>query len=590
MNYRAPIRDILRCMRVVGGEASVELADGTAESILDGAAAVAESVIAPLDRDGDRHGVSIGPEGVRTAPGWAEAYRAWIADGWNGLVAPTEAGGMGLPLLVHFACAEIWSGASLSFGLAPLLTSGAIEAIERHGSPAVKGLFLPKLVAGTWTGTMNLTEPQAGSDLSGMATRAVRRDDGTYAITGQKIFISYGDHDMADNIVHLVLARLPDAPPGTRGISLFVVPKIAVESDGTLGAPNDLRCAGIERKLGLHAAPTCTMVFGDGGGAVGYLLGEENKGLACMFTMMNNARLAVGIEGVAAAERATQRALAFARERRQGRGDPTSPRMMPIIEHPDVGRMLLTMRTLTGAARAICYRTAAALDAARRAPESSARKAAADRAALLTPVAKAFSTDIANEVASIGIQVHGGMGFVEDTGAAQILRDARVFAIYEGTNGIQAIDLLARKLPLEGGAVMAAEIEAMRDILRQVWASNLPGFGRAGDELTAAIEALERASEAIRRRYRDSPPAGLAVATPYLRLFGLTLGGASLCAVAVAARGDEGSATTRAIAEARFFAENLLPAVSGLERVVLGGGNALAEDPAVWIEALADVA
>ena len=449
MTYRAPVGDILHSMRVAAGEGCPELEDGTAAAVLAGAAAIAESVIVPLDPGGDRHGVTLTEAGVRTAPGWVDAYRAWIADGWNGLSAPPEAGGMGLPLLVHFACAEIWSGANLSFGLAPLLTSGAVETIERHAPAELKRLFLPNLVSGAWTGTMNLTEPQAGSDLSGLATRATRKGDGAYAIIGQKIYISFGDHDLSENIVHLVLARLPDAPPGTRGISLFLVPKILVNPDGSLGPRNDLRCAGLERKLGLHAAPTCTMAFGDSGGATGYLLGEENKGLACMFTMMNNARLGVGIEGVAAAERATQLALAFARERRQGRGETADGGMSPIIDHPDVARMLLTMRASTAAARAICYRTAAALDTARRGPDPAVRKQAADQAALLTPVAKAFPTDIANEVATLGVQVHGGMGFVEDAGAAQIMRDARVFAIYEGTNGIQAIDLLMRKLSME---------------------------------------------------------------------------------------------------------------------------------------------
>ncbi len=582
MTYRAPVGDLLRAMRFAAGAACPELEDGTAASVLEGAAAFAESVLAPLDRIGDREGVTLTEAGVRTAPGWPAAYRDWIAGGWNGLAAPEDAGGMGLPLLVHFACAEIWSGANLAFALAPILNSGAAEALHHHGAPALKALFLPKLVAGTWTGTMNLTEPQAGSDLSGLATRAVPRGDGTYGITGQKIFISYGDHDLAENIVHLVLARLPDAPPGTRGISLFAVPKILVGPDGSLGARNDLRCAGLERKLGMHAAPTCTMVFGEAGGATGYLVGEENRGLGCMFTMMNNARLAVGIEGVAAAEQATQKAIAYARERRQGRGPDGVP--LAIVEHPDVARMLMTMRTSTIAARAICFRTAAALDAARRAPDAAGRSAAAERAALLTPVAKAFSTDVANEVASLGVQVHGGMGYIEDTGAAQILRDARILAIYEGTNGIQALDLLTRKLTMSDGAVMAREIAELRAVAAEVRASNRPDLGQTGAELGAAVTTLEQVSEALQLQLATSAPAALAIASPYLRLFGLTLGAAALAAMAI--HGEEHE-KERLITEARFFAENLLPAATALGRVIAEGGTILTERRQAWSDALA---
>ncbi len=368
------------------------------------------------------------------------------------MAAPLEHGGMDLPVLLHAACSEMWNASNMAFALCPMLTGGAIDALEAHGSDELRQRYLAKVVSGEWTGTMNLTEPQAGSDLNALRTRAERQADGTYKIFGSKIFITYGEHDLTDNIVHLVLARLPDAPPGTRGISLFLVPKFLVNADGSLGQRNDVHCVGIEHKLGIHGSPTCTLAYGDNGGAIGFLIGEENKGLACMFTMMNNARLNVGLQGVAVADRATQHAMAYAHERRQGRalGETAAP-MSVIAAHPDVRRMLMTMKALTAAARSICFMTAAALDLGRRGRDAAECKLGQERANLLTPIAKAFSTDIANEVASLGVQVHGGMGFIEETGAAQFYRDARIAAIYEGTNGIQAIDLVQRKLGLAGG-------------------------------------------------------------------------------------------------------------------------------------------
>src|SRR5262249_20326957 len=362
---------------------------------------------------------------VTTAPGFKEAYQAWVAAGWNALGGPAEYGGQGLPLLLNGGCFEMWNSACLAFGVAPLLNFGGVEAVAAHGCEDLKRQYLSKLVAGEWTATMNLTEPQAGSDLGAIRTRAEPCGDGSYRIFGQKIFISYGEHDLTGNIVHLVLARLPDAPKGTRGISLFLVPKMLPD-----GTRNDIRCSGLEHKLGIHASPTCTMIYGDSGGALGWLLGEENRGLSCMFTMMNSARLSVALQGVAISERACQDALAFAGERRQGPSlSHNGNGMAPIIEHADVRRMLATMRSLTNAARAICYATAEAIDRSHRAPASAKRHAASDRAALLTPVAKAFSTDVAIEVASLGIQVHGGMGFIEESGAAQHLRDARILSI-----------------------------------------------------------------------------------------------------------------------------------------------------------------
>ena len=445
MTYQAPVDDIMHALKTAAG------LDGLIQSgVLEGVdedtirAIIAEAgkfgaeVLEPLDMVGDRTGSKLVEGKVVTPPGWKEAYAQYVAGGWNGLGAPAQWGGQELPQVVATAAAEIWDSANLAFGLCPLLTHGAIDALEAQGSEELKRTYLPKMVTGEWTGTMNLTEPHAGSDLGALKTRAERRPDGSYRIFGTKIFITYGDHEMTGNIVHLVLARLPDAPPATRGISLFLVPKYLVSPDGSLGMRNDVVCAGVEHKLGIHASPTCVMKYGEKDGAVGYLVGEENRGLNVMFIMMNAARLAVGVQGVALAERATQRAVAYARERKQGRSAVTKGTdMAPIIEHPDIRRNLLTMKALTQAARAICLVTARETDIARRAKDPAGRAAAANRVALLTPVAKAFSTDIGCEVASIGVQVHGGMGFIEETGAAQIYRDARILPIYEGTNGIR---------------------------------------------------------------------------------------------------------------------------------------------------------
>ena len=458
MTYQAPLSDIGFTLKY-GAELALALEEGlygdltmdVVDAVLAEAGRIAGEVIAPLNRVGDRYGTPFKDGAVTTPPGWKEAYTVWRTGGWNGLAAPTEWGGQALPQLVNAACVEMWNAASMAFGVGPLLTMAAIDALQAHGSETLKRTYLEKLVSGEWMGTMQLTEPQAGSDVGALRTRAERAGNGSYRITGQKIFITYGEHDLTDNIIHFVLARLPDAPPGTRGISLFLVPKFLLKADGSLGARNDVRAHSIEHKLGIHGSPTCTMIFGDAGGATAYLIGEENAGMACMFTMMNRARLAVGLQGVGVAECATQQALVYARERRQGRtaGTPAA-QSSPIIAHPDVRRMLLTMRALTQAARAICYATAMALDRAERSADAAARKAEHERASLLTPVAKAFSTDIGIEVASLGVQVHGGMGYVEETGAAQLYRDARIAAIYEGTNGIQAIDLVTRKLPLAG--------------------------------------------------------------------------------------------------------------------------------------------
>src|SRR5919199_3247543 len=534
------------------------------QAVLEEAGRFSGERIAPLNRPGDVRGAVFEDGAVRMPEGWREVYREWAEAGWNGVTAAPAHGGQGLPVMLGVAVEEMWNAAALAFGLGPLLTAGAVEALEAHAGADLKAAFLDRLVSGEWTGTMNLTEPQAGSDLAAIRTRAERRDDGTYAIRGTKIFITYGEHDLTDNIVHLVLARLPDAPPGTRGISLFAVPKFIVNPDGSLGARNDVRCTGVEHKMGLHASPTCTMAFGDGGGAVGWLVGEEHRGLAAMFTMMNNARLAVGIQGVAIAERATQQAFAYARERRQGRAPGTPPgEMAPIAAHPDVRRMLLTMRGLTRASRAICYACAEAIDRARRDPDPERRRASQERANLLTPVAKAFSTDAGVEIASLGIQVHGGMGYIEETGAAQHLRDARIAPIYEGTNGIQAIDLVMRKLPLAGGDTVRAQIAAMRATVQRLVKDGSAVFGVTAARLREAVASLDRATSFMLKAARgNSSDEALAGATPYLRLFALAQGGAALADMALAAHaamqgGDTDPAHAARIAICRFFAENI---------------------------------
>ena len=582
MSFRAPVADIAFTLRQTGFEAALQkglfgdLSLELVESILDEAAKVADNVIAPLNAVGDRTGLKFADGNVTTPPGWAAAYKSWCDGGWNGLAAPEEFGGQGLPLSVATAVNEMWQSANMAFSLAPLLTAGAIEALAAHGSDELKSVYLEKIVSGEWTGTMNLTEPQAGSDLAALRTKAERAGDGSYRITGQKIFITYGEHDMTENIVHLVLARLPDAPPGTRGISLFLVPKFLVNKDGSLGARNDVRCHSIEHKLGIHASPTCTMLFGDQGGAVGYLVGEENRGLNCMFTMMNNARLAVGIQGVGIAERAYQHALQYARERRQGKAPGASDGgMSPIIAHPDIQRMLITMRSYTKAARAICYMTAAALDAAHRETTPEARKAAAERGALLTPIAKAFSTDIANEMTSLGVQIHGGMGFIEETGAAQHMRDARIAAIYEGTNGIQAIDLVQRKLPLAGGEVARGIIKEMRETIGAVTLTNDPEFGATAARLEEAVNALERATQFMMDALQNDSYAALAGATPYLRLFGTALGGCALAREGLVR--SDGQRDAARVALARYFAKHIAPGASGLEIEVVHGADSLRE-------------
>jgi alkylation response protein AidB-like acyl-CoA dehydrogenase len=589
MTYRAPINDMLLALNHGAGlQAAVKAghygdfdADITT-AVLEEAGRFASDVLAPLNRVGDEHGIKLDGGKVTTAPGWPDAYQRWAAAGWNAVSGPEAFGGQGLPLAINAACTEIWSASNIAFGLCPLLTLSAIEALDAHGSDELKKIYLEKLVSGEWTGTMQLTEPQAGSDVGALRTRAERAPDGSYRIKGTKIFITYGDHDMTDNIVHFVLARLPDAPAGTKGISLFLIPKFLVNADGSLGQRNDIYASGVEHKLGMHASPTCTMTMGDHGGAIGYLIGEENRGMQCMFTMMNQARLAVGLEGVGIADRAYQQALAFAQERRQGRAvgkasDKEGNGPDPIIVHPDVKRMLMQMRALTAAARTICYATAVALDVSVRATDARTRALAAARGALLTPIAKAFSTDIGNEVTSLGVQIHGGMGFIEETGAAQHYRDARITPIYEGTNGIQAIDLVTRKLAANGGEQVWALLDELAGIVKRVETSNDPAFGTSGAKLRDALGSLERTSRWLLERVASAPNDALAGATPYLRLFGSTLGGCMLAGEALAARdlGEGSGDPQRYVTLARFFAENISVQAGSLERTVMDSADAV---------------
>jgi acyl-CoA dehydrogenase len=595
MTYRAPVAEIAFTLKQFAGLTAQpdgvydDISEDLVDAILEQAGRFATDVIAPLNSVGDRYGTPFKDGEVATPPGWKEAYRSWTAAGWNGVAAATEWGGQGLPRILNAACVEMWNSASMAFGIGPVLTMAAIDALAAHGSEPLKRAYLSRLVSGEWTGTMQLTEPQAGSDVGALRTKAERTADGSYRITGQKIFITYGEHDLTHNIVHFVLARLPGAPPGTKGISLFLVPKFLLNPDGSLGQRNDARAHSVEHKLGIHASPTCTMVYGDNGGAVGFLVGEENRGMNCMFTMMNQARLMVGLQGVAIAERATQQAMAYARERRQGRASLVpAAQSAPIIAHPDVKRMLMTMQCATKAARAICYATAVALDHADRAVDDTARKLAHERASLLTPVAKAFSTDVGTEVASLGVQVHGGMGYVEETGAAQHYRDARIAQIYEGTNGIQAIDLVTRKLPLSGGQAVRAFLRDLRSVVDAVNAANDPAFGRTGLRLDEALECLERTTEWLLVEHKSNVDRALAGAAPYLRLFADTTGGCMLVDEALASirRKDtsNGSDTARRITIARFFAENLTVHAGALERAVMEGGD----DVGGWDAALAD--
>jgi alkylation response protein AidB-like acyl-CoA dehydrogenase len=530
---------------------------------------------APLNRVGDtQHSRRHDDGSVTTPEGFARAYQRYAEAGWAGVSFPAEYGGGGFPWLVTIAMQEMMTAANMAFSLCPLLTQGAIDMLLHYGSEAQREVYLPRMVTGEWTGTMNLTEPQAGSDVGALTTKAVPADDGTWRITGQKIFITYGEHDLADNIVHLVLARVPDAPPGTKGISCFIVPKFLVDDDGTLGERNTLECVSIEQKMGINASPTCVMAYD---GAVGYLIGEPNQGMRYMFKMMNNARLSVGVSGLALGERAYQQAVAYAHERRQGRA-PGAPagESSPIVDHPDVRRMLLTMRAHIEALRCLAYLNAESLDLAARHPDEDVRTWRQELADLLTPITKAWGTDLGNELTSLAVQVHGGMGYIEETGVAQHYRDIRIAAIYEGTNGIQAVDLVGRKLPMRAGGVINDYLAGITDTAAEL-AKEGGDLAAIGAHLADAQATLKSTTDWLLANGPADADNTLAGATPYLRMCGIVTGGWLLARSAQAAQrlldDREGDADylRQKLVTARFYAEQFLPQAAGLVPAVTAG-------------------
>jgi acyl-CoA dehydrogenase len=542
-------------------------------AVLEQAGIFASEVFAPLNHAGDEHGTRIENGAVVSPPGYAEAYRQFVENGWQGVGKSAAIDGQGLPFLVHSAVAEMWYSSNMAFALCPLLTSGAIEALETHAPAELQALYLPHMISGEWSGTMNLTEPQAGTDLAAIKTRA-ERDGDRYRIRGQKIYITWGEHELSDNIVHLVLARLPDAPAGVKGISLFLVPKYLANADGTRGERNDLRVVSVETKMGIHSSPTCVMAYGDNDGAIGYLVGEENNGLACMFTMMNNARLEVGMQGVAIAERAYQQAVRFAKERVQGVARGHSERST-IIHHPDVRRMLMQMRAITQAGRAMAYYASAQTDLAHHALTEEARAAHQKRVDLVIPIVKGWCTEMAQEATYLGVQVHGGMGFVEETGAAQYMRDARILTIYEGTTGIQALDLMGRKLLRDKG-------QAMRQLLQELTAftDELPmgegSFAMIGQRFAPALAAFTAATDWYLRAAAADPDLGSAVGVDYMMLAGNVvcawlMGRAALAAQKHIDSGSDDSFYRHKISTAVFFAERILPRSEALAQMVMSG-------------------
>jgi len=571
--YVAPLKDMRFVLNELAGLAEVaklpgyeEASPDTVDAILEEAAKFASEVLDPLNRVGDQEGSRWKDGAVTTPKGFKEAYRKYVEGGWGALPFGPEWGGQGLPKLVATVVEEMLTSSNMSFSLCPLLTQGAIHALELCGADALKQAFLPKMTQGSWTGTMNLTEPQAGSDLALVKTRA-RREGDHYRITGQKIFITYGEHDMAENIVHLVLARTPDAPEGVKGISLFIVPKFLVKPDGSLGERNTARCASIEHKLGIHASPTAVMVYED---AVGYLVGEENKGLTYMFIMMNAARFSVGLEGVAIGERAFQRAFAYARERVQGKDLVEGAKSVPIIRHPDVRRMLMLMKSQTEAMRALAYVVASAMDFAHKTGDKK-HQAFVD---LMIPVVKGWSTETGIEVASLGVQVHGGMGFIEETGAAQHLRDARITTIYEGTTGIQAMDLMGRKIAREGGATARAWIQSLKNFDADLAKSPNRDIQALRGELVRGVQAVEDCVNFIVES--KDPRATFAGAVPFLKLMGIVAGGWQMARAALAAErnlnsGDKAFHEAK-IATARFFGDHVLVQAGSLRDTVIKGG------------------
>ena len=588
-DYRAPVKDMRFVMDELAGLPEIcqlpgfeEATPDVADAIVEEAAKFSGEVLAPLNRVGDKEGCTLGAGGVVTPPGWKEAYRQYCEAGWSGITQPQAFGGQGLPEVLGIAVMEMAQSANMSFSLGPLLTSGAVSALLTCASDELKAIYLEKMVTGAWTGTMNLTEPQAGSDLALIRSRAEPQADGSYRVFGQKIFITYGDHDMTENIVHLVLARLPDAPPGVKGISMFLVPKFLVNADGSLGARNDAVCVSLEHKLGIHASPTCVMAFGDNGGAVGYLLGAPNRGLEYMFIMMNEARQSVGLQGVAIAERAYQQARAYARERKQGRNAVTGEALVSIDQHPDIRRMLMTMKSRIEACRATAYYTSGLLDRAYAAADEEARKRALYLAEFMIPIVKGGSTEMGIEVASLGIQIHGGMGFIEETGAAQHWRDSRITTIYEGTTGIQANDLLFRKLMRDQGATANVVFGEVAATAKALGTSSRPELQAMGRKLGTALQDWIGATEWLAANAKTALSAVLTGAVPYLDLAATVCGGWMMGRAALAAArhldsgdGDQSFFSAK-IATARFYADHQLPRAAGLAASIKAGDAAIA--------------
>ncbi len=586
--YAAPLKDMRFVLNELAGLAEVaklpefeEATPDTVDAILEEASKFASEVLDPINLSGDQEGSKLSDGEVRTPRGFRDAYRKFCDGGWNALPFEHEWGGQGLPRLVSTPVQEMWKSSNLSFSLCPLLTQGAVEALLLRGSDALKQAYLPRMIEGRWTGTMNLTEPQAGSDLSLVRTRAERQAN-QYLISGQKIFITYGEHDLADNIVHLVLARTPEAPEGVKGISLFVVPKFIPDADGKPGRRNSAKCASIEHKLGIHASPTAVMVYDQ---AVGYLVGEENRGLEYMFIMMNAARFAVGLEGVAIAERAFQRALAFSRERLQGRDLVAGGKTVPIIRHPDVRRMLMLMKSQAEAMRALAYTTAAAMDFAHKSGNPVERKRHQAYVDLMIPVVKGWSTETGIEIASLGVQVHGGMGFVEETGAAQYLRDARITTIYEGTTGIQAMDLVGRKIAREGGETAKQWLAELKTFDAGLARSKHPDVQAFRNQFSPGVQALADCVEFIVASSAKDPRPAFAGAVPFLKLMGIVAGGWQMGRAALAAERKLQTGDTKfleaKIATARFYADHVLVQAPALRNTMVNGAAgvmALSED------------
>ncbi|MDQ0275747.1 alkylation response protein AidB-like acyl-CoA dehydrogenase [Arthrobacter silviterrae] len=578
--YQPPLADISFALEHVVGYPDIAKLPGFEHADLDTVVELLEqcgdfmaAAVAPTNRTGDTQGSRLQPDGtVLTPDGFKEVYHQYVEAGWGSVPLPEEYGGGGFPRTVGLVIQELITSANMAFSLCPLLTQGAIEALLHYGDDALKERYLPKMVTGEWTGTMNLTEPQAGSDVGALTTRAVRQGDGSYAITGQKIFITYGDHDMAEQIVHLVLARTPGAPEGTRGISCFIVPKFLVNDDGSLGARNAVETVSLEHKMGIHASPTCVLSYEN---ATGYLIGEENNGMRIMFVMMNSARLGVGVQGLAVAERAYQQSLAYAQERRQGLAAGASGASSPIIDFPDVRRMLMTQRAHVAAMRYLMLLDASYVDISTHHPDPAVRSRADEIVGILTPICKSFGTDLGNELTSLALQIHGGMGFIEETGAAQHLRDIRIAAIYEGTNGIQAADLVGRKLGVRGGSSMLEFLGTMREIEPQL-ADAGTEFDPIRVELGRQFDALEEATRWMVRTGPGDPNAALSGSTPYLRMWGLCTGAWMLARAALAApaTGDAGLAESQLVL-ARFYAEQLLPQCASLLGAATAGSRDL---------------